>query len=1202
MTYLRSIRLRGFKTFARSTEMLFEPGVTVVIGPNGSGKSNITDAVLWVLGEQSPTQLRGRNMQDVIFAGSDGRRRAPFAEVALVLDNSRGNLPTEFTEVEVVRRLQRDGSSEYRLNGAACRLLDVQELLSSAGLGREMHSVVGQGQVDAVLNSTPAERRALVEEAAGLGRYKKRRERAQSKLEKVRGNLGRVLDLEGEVRKALRPLKAQVHAAEKHAELSEKLADARTRVLLQELDGLDSRTRKVKSREESVRERQKKGEAELKDVRLQRETEENRFAEVLADRDVATADYHRAKGDLDRLTARGEAVERRLAGLRTEVERAERQRTSVEAALADVENRLMVLRDMPDHTSGRLEAVENVATAVTEEARALRPEMEADERKAEELRDLILEQESARSRIQQSLELLEQEKQDLGRRGDKAAEQVEVARNRKSEAEGAVEALRTQVEDARKNVSTSREEVMAKENELSAASSVAQETRSLVRDGKKELESAQTRLQVLRDALARRDGISDSARHLLDSISGAQLVTDALRVPEGLEKALSVALGPLAQGVLIPLEGREEDAVAFLGQGAGSVEVLCPDGSDSEDRSQSSPPVGRSLWEEVDGPEEVVRFLAQLLPSTALVEDLTAVSAAALASGWRCIDAAGQVIEGPGHAARRAETVTEGLLSLHAEAEALGRRVPELERRVRSLEEREVVAESAREKARLTLEERQSGAREADVQVATLEAEISTVVRRAEEAGLEAEEAEKRGASSLARLEELEGENADAHRNLCDLEEDLEAARGELSEVRERARDSHQRLDYLLKKSSQARMLMVRLRERERTRNQKLEQAYAGRKEREAALSLARFREAALKSVIPKVEELRLVAHGLLKSFSGSIELLESRMEDTRESTDAFGAVLKNLGRREAELQQSMTGLGEELVRVEVELTRLKDETAVKDTELQDLRRRHKAPREVSVEEAREDDREELVARIERLEGRRVRLGPVNPLAEQEHRETKERADSLAEQREDLSASIDELESMTADLDRHIASEFENVFAAANDYFKDMIEVLFPGGRGEMVLTSPPRRGPVDVGSEGRQEEDSDEEEREQEGEAVMPGIGLKIKLPRKAPQNLSLLSGGEKALAAVAFLFSLFLAHPCPFYVLDEVEAALDDANLGRFLSVIRQYQDQTQFIIITHQRRTMEIASTLYGVAMGKDGTSHLLSRRLAAEGEAG
>src|SRR5660397_195863 len=1090
MTYLRSIRLRGFKTFARSTEMLFEPGVTVVIGPNGSGKSNITDAVLWVLGEQSPTQLRGRNMQDVIFAGSDGRRRAPFAEVALVLDNSRGNLPTEFTEVEVVRRLQRDGSSEYRLNGAACRLLDVQELLSSAGLGREMHSVVGQGQVDAVLNSTPAERRALVEEAAGLGRYKKRRERAQSKLEKVRGNLGRVLDLEGEVRKALRPLKAQVHAAEKHAELSEKLADARTRVLLQELDGLDSRTRKVKSREESVRERQKKGEAERKDVRLQRETEENRFAEVLADRDVATADYHRAKGDLDRLTARGEAVERRLAGLRTEVERAERQRTSVEAALADVENRLMVLRDMPDHTSGRLEAVENVATAVTEEARALRPEMEADERKAEELRD----------------------------------------------------------------------------------------------------------------ALARRDGISDSARHLLDSISGAQLVTDALRVPEGLEKALSVALGPLAQGVLIPLEGREEDAVAFLGQGAGSVEVLCPDGSDSEDRSQSSPPVGRSLWEEVDGPEEVVRFLAQLLPSTALVEDLTAVSAAALASGWRCIDAAGQVIEGPGHAARRAETVTEGLLSLHAEAEALGRRVPELERRVRSLEEREVVAESAREKARLTLEERQSGAREADVQVATLEAEISTVVRRAEEAGLEAEEAEKRGASSLARLEELEGENADAHRNLCDLEEDLEAARGELSEVRERARDSHQRLDYLLKKSSQARMLMVRLRERERTRNQKLEQAYAGRKEREAALSLARFREAALKSVIPKVEELRLVTHGLLKSFSGSIELLESRMEDTRESTDVFGAVLKNLGRREAELQQSMTGLGEELARVEVELTRLEDETAVKDTELQDLRRRHKAPREVSVEEAREDDREELVARIERLEGRRVRLGPVNPLAEQEHRETKERADSLAEQREDLSASIDELESMTADLDRHIASEFENVFAAANDYFKDMIEVLFPGGRGEMVLTSPPRRGPVDVGSEGRQEEDSDEEEREQEGEAVMPGIGLKIKLPRKAPQNLSLLSGGEKALAAVAFLFSLFLAYPCPFYVLDEVEAALDDANLGRFLSVIRQYQDQTQFIIITHQRRTMEIASTLYGVAMGKDGTSHLLSRRLAAEGEAG
>ncbi|HZJ02601.1 MAG TPA: AAA family ATPase, partial [Thermoleophilia bacterium] len=304
MAFLHTIRLKGFKTFARSTELLIEPGVTVIIGPNGSGKSNIADAVLWALGEQSPTAIRGRSMQDVIFSGSEGRKGAASAEVTLAFDNSSGAFPTEYEEVEVTRSVSRDGSSSYRLNGSACRLVDIQELISAVGLGREMHSVISQGRVEEFLSSTPLARRAMVEEAAGLGRYKKRRQRSQAKLEKVQTNLDRVEDIETEVRKTLRPLKAQVTAVERYAEVTEELAAARTRLLLVELTALtrersergQKRAQVTSSREESAR--------ELEAIRASRAREEEEFARTISEREALTARYHEARGHTERIQSR----------------------------------------------------------------------------------------------------------------------------------------------------------------------------------------------------------------------------------------------------------------------------------------------------------------------------------------------------------------------------------------------------------------------------------------------------------------------------------------------------------------------------------------------------------------------------------------------------------------------------------------------------------------------------------------------------------------------------------------------------------------------------------------------------------------------------------------------------------------------------------------------------------------------------------
>ena len=613
MVHLRSVSLRGFKSFAKPTELQFEPGVTVIIGPNGSGKSNIADAVLWVLGEQSPANLRGRSMQDVIFSGPGGRKSSAVAEVSLVFDNGADSLPLDFDQIEVTRRVTRDSGSEYRLNGSGCRLLDVQDLFGGMGLGREMHSVISQGKVDSLLNSTPEARRALVEEAAGLARFKKRRERAQVKLERTRQNLLRVGDVEREVKSALRPLRQQVVAAEKYAEATEEWALARSKALLLALVQVRRSALTTQRDIEAAEARMQELTDALSALRRERAAEEERFAAALGERERLSAAFHSVRADAEQVEARAAALRQRLARAEGELDRANRRLASArnetvvavarlaEASAASTdEERLRRVAAWTDSLKRRLE---EALPAYRETAKS-----------EDELKDGVFELEADRSRGLQNRDFLRREIDERSRVGAELAGAAETAAARLAQLEADAVDLQKKAEAARLAMERAeadlRAAAIAREEAREAADEAAHAEAAIV----ERLAGLEARQAVLTDVLARREGAPAGVRQLLAAGTGWRSLTEVLTVKPGYERALAAALGALVQAVVAP-EGMPLLASFEAGGPLEALRALTAveAGEGRGARSEAEPPRGTvDLWGLVSGPEDVIRSLRAL--------------------------------------------------------------------------------------------------------------------------------------------------------------------------------------------------------------------------------------------------------------------------------------------------------------------------------------------------------------------------------------------------------------------------------------------------------------------------------------------------------------------------------------------------------------------------------------------------------------
>ena len=1161
--HLRAIKVRGFKSFPDPVEVRLDRGVGVIVGPNGSGKSNVADAIRWAAGSLSPSELRAEKPDDVLFAGAAGRGPADFCEVELLFDNEDGTGPFEYSELSIARRLHRGGEGQYLVNRTPARRIDLVEMLADLGLGQGMHSIIGQGKVEAILASRPEERRALIEEAAGLGRFKARRHRAQLKLARVAVQVERARDLEDEVRKRLRPLALQATAAERAEKLRVEIARLRARVAQLDLATLDERLAEAAERRAAAGLARKAAEERLDAVLAERGGAEEELADAAGRRERAMQALYRLRSGAERIGIRRESASGLLESVRTElaaaesdagdpgVEAAQLEQASREAAeaarVAAVEREtrferarraLMRLlgaeRAVRADAQGRLDGVLSERTAVEEELTGAAGEREAALSVSYELRSraarLAVQRESA-ARLIARLEAELAEAEADAARGGPSPEELE------------------------------RQALLAR----AAARDAAHERDTLAERAL----TAHERLATLERALAEREGIPPAARAFAEQ--GERLALSLLQVDPGDERAVAAALGPRASALVA------DDAKAALelleraaASGLGSLRVLA----------------GRD-------PRELVAELPVVEKDELLSSPVPAVTR-----------------DGYGYDPQRGElwfageTAEAVLLELEArrsalaeEARTLAEQAQFAEREAETADERAAAAEAAFAEAtprlRLrradapTLRSLVAAARRLERALDALDRAVDAVeapLRTRGEAG--AERTAELGATLRAlgeRESALRREVAAAAEGAAAAERDLvrlggaasgeEQGAGEIDALRAEARSLVVAADVAAQEASAA--------------GERARAAEAARIDAAVRAGRRRARPHELARVLAGVERLDAALAAVVAAAARFETPLRARVDAGGHRTGELGEELRRLGAAEVELRQELSAASERVSAIDVEVARV-------EAEADEARRRLEHAH--ADEPAEGDDREELAERAERLERRREQLGQVNPLAKEEHDAEKARLEELTTQRADLEESLAELEKLSAELTETVERRFAETFDAVQRHFEEVAATLFPGGEGRLRLT---------------EAEDEDERPRGAEGGPVSrpggggsavaassQGIEVELRPAGKKVQRLSLLSGGEKALGAISFLFALFLARPCPFYLLDEVEAALDDTNIGRFVTLLRGYADRAQFVVITHQKRTMEAADVLYGVTMGGDGISQIVSRRLPRE----
>ncbi|HEU5474604.1 MAG TPA: chromosome segregation protein SMC [Actinophytocola sp.] len=1187
--HLKSVTLKGFKSFAQPTTFAFEPGVTCIVGPNGSGKSNVVDALAWVMGEQGAKTLRGGKMEDVIFAGTAGRAPLGRAEVTLTIDNSDGALPIDYTEVSITRRMFRDGASEYEINGNHCRLMDVQELLSDSGIGREMHVIVGQGQLGAILESKPEGRRAFIEEAAGVLKHRKRKEKALRKLEAMQANLTRLTDLTSELRRQLKPLGKQAEIARKAAAVQAELRDARLRLYADDLVTQRADIAREEADEAAARARRAEVEQALERAQAQQTSLEDHLAADAPQLAKAQDTWYRLSALEERLRGTVRLAMERARHLSTEIEMpAGRDPEELEAEADEAEVRENELAEAVhgarEELTGIAERRVELEQAVSAAERAHLAAVRAIADRREGLARLSGKVDALRSKSNATTEEIERLSTALAEAGERA----EAARRELADAaaeSGYSDSDDAGLADRHQRAVAAHDMAKARVDELVAAERAAE----------KDIAAWKARVDALSLGLTRKDGAGAllAAGDRLPGLLGR--VAALLTVEPGNEAALAAALGPVTDAVAMDSHDGAVAALDHLRDNDLGRAAVLAGGSVGVDRSAwpALPPGARWAVDLVRAPEPlrpavcraldrfaVVDTLAQARSLVAAHPELHAVTRDGdiLGAHWgaggsereqsmievrAAVDDAGARLAAGERAAEQAGAALDGARAeLDARAAEVGTA-------------REAVQEAKVRAARAA--ERTSRVRQA---VAAAEAEVER--NRAQRAKVEAAREE-----TLARLAELEERLTAAQHEAVDDAEPDTAERDEATAALAAARQ-HEMDARLAVRTAEERHRAVQGSAETLRRAARAEREA---RERAARAMAARARGAAVARAAVRGGELALdrIAVSLREAARDRDTVAAQRQDRERVLADVRGAVRElatQLEKLTDAVHRDEVLRAEQRLRLEQLETRIAEEFGIG---LDDLVAEYgpdvdvpPGPLELAEYEAASErgegvfpplpiryDRDTQARRAKRAERDLTLLGKVNPLALEEFAALEERYKFLSTQLEDLKATRRDLLTVVKEVDDKILEVFTTAYEDVAREFEIVFATLFPGGEGRLVLTEPE--------------------------DMLTTGVDVEARPPGKKIKRLSLLSGGEKSLVAVAMLVAIFRARPSPFYVLDEVEAALDDVNMRRLLGLLEELRASSQLIIITHQKPTMEIADALYGVSMQGDGITQVISQRL-------
>jgi len=1175
--HLKTLTLRGFKSFASATTLEFESGITCVVGPNGSGKSNVVDALAWVMGEQGPKTLRGGKMDDVIFSGTAARPPLGRAEVSLTIDNHDGLLPIEYSEVTITRTLFRSGGSEYAINGEPCRLLDIQELLSDTGLGREMHVIVSQGHLDDILRATPEDRRHFIEEAAGILKHRKRKEKALRKLDAMQANLTRVGDLTVEIRRQLGPLGKQAEIARQAQGIQSDVRDARARLLADDLVQVRTQFEREQADETALLERRKVVEKSLAEARLRLIDLERASAEATPALTKANDVYYRLSAIRERLRNLATLAEERLRMLGTHVD------SLPPTDLVDLDEQL----EQAKAAQAELEAEVAAASAALAEAEALREEAEAtavgSERtlanllrsvadRREGVARLAGEVAARRSRVEASEEeigRLQQSLSEAERRGHEASVDF-----------SALESTVASVEAGEEDLDSAHE---AATEEWEAAKARVEDVGQRLTEGIRERDTWAGKAEVLELSLARKDGVGALLTRKTRGVRGT--VASLIDIEGNAEDAIAAALGPLADALAVESVEDAVDAIRWLrDEDAGRARFVVADPTAAVDNPEVSLPKGAEWASDlVSGPSGIVDTVRAHLSGVAVVDDLA--SARALVNegqGIVAVTRRGDILSrrsafgGAGDAPSILH-MQAALDEAHSKRDTAAHKVEEATFEARAAEEREV---SSRERHETTL----ARLHESDAKLAAVAEQLGQFGAAVSAAKGEADRIREQLEAAQARI-------AVEQQELMSLNERFGAAEAEPEQTEVVTREAQSNRDAdgeaataARAAETEARLTLRTAEERARALSARAESlAFAAAAERDAR---ARVEDAAKRRAHQSeaAREVLAAARIALDAIDGSVQGADDRRAGIeQERVDRAGALAEvrrqveehgtEYARLTDDAHRDEVAKAQQRVRLEQFEQRAVDELGMDPAQLIEECGPH-LPIPQGTDEAGEVVsepyvREEQERRLRRTERALIQLGRVNPLALEEYSALEERHRFLADQVADIKKSRSDLLKIVGDIDERVERIFTEAYTDTAKAFEEVFPRLFPGGEGRLVLTEPK--------------------------DLLTTGIDIEARPAGKKVKRLSLLSGGERSLTAIALLIAIFKARPSPFYVMDEVEAALDDINLQRLLGILQELQEDSQLIIVTHQKRTMEIADALYGTTMRGDGVTTVVSQRL-------
>lgn len=1176
--HLKSLTLKGFKSFASATTLHLEPGITCVVGPNGSGKSNVVDAIAWVMGEQGAKSLRGGKMEDVIFAGTSGRAPLGRAEVSLTIDNTDGALPIEYSEVTITRTLFRNGGSEYAINGNQCRLLDVQELLSDSGIGREMHVVVGQGQLDTVLQATPEDRRGFIEEAAGVLKHRKRKEKALRKLESMQANLVRLTDLTSELRRQLKPLARQAEVAKRAQVIQADVRDARLRLLADDLVRMRTTMAQETADETALREHQAEVEAALLAARAR----EALLAEELA-------------ADAPRLTQVQETWFR-LSGLRerflgTRNLAAERVRRAADDEAADegapridpeaLDAEAKAARDEQFALSREVETARALLSDAAHHASSAREALVAEDRRVQARARAAADRREGLARLAGQVGAAKSRVDARTAEIDRLETQVQAARARADEALAKFKSLESQVAGLDEGEYGLDADHEAAEEALAVADQVVADLRAEEQRVDRERAAHSATVQALAMSLERRDGVADLIDAGIAGVLGP--VSTVVTVEPGYEAAAAAALGPLAEALAVQDVNAAVEALARLrAHDSGSVHLLVA-GAPAPETFGGLPSGARWAVDVLRADESVMSSLRRALSGVVVVDDLEqAVTVTRFNPGLSAVTRSGEVLSA---AVARGGSGAPSRLEVQAALDEATRALEAATSRGESIRFELVTATAEQERALSRVEAALERLHESDARLAAVAEQLAQLGQVARAAQAEADR------FAAAQQAAVQSRDADLG-TLNELQERLAAAE---SEPDEGEADPSERAalaaaaEEAAQREVEARLSLRTLEERHQSvaeRADRAERAAAAERaarERAVALRERRAREAQVAAAVLSGADIVLER---LASSLAQADHERSRGEALRAARESELTALRGEMRElTGELERLVDSVHrDEVARAEQRL-RIEqlEERAVSDLGVEpDILIAEYGPDqlvpptidpeadpEAPIPDAVPYDRVAQERRLAAAEKSLNLLGKINPLALEEFDALEERHRFLTEQLDDLKKSRADLLEVVREVDERVQQVFGEAYEDVQREFEQVFARLFPGGEGRLILTDPEN--------------------------LLTTGVDIEARPPGKKVKRLSLLSGGERSLTAVAFLVALFKARPNPFYILDEVEAALDDTNLGRLLEIYEELRDHSQLLVVTHQKRTMEVADALYGISMRGDGISTVVSQRL-------